>query len=534
MFDIKRYLSFLMTLILLLASCVGGENTDEAGQDEASLIINETTSEVRFVAEDSATLLPAGDISESLAEIIKIVYEPLFDFDESLNPIASLADDCTAVSPTLYRVGLRDGVTWHDGDEFNANDVVYTVNALKNSNSVFASDVEKILKAEVESKNSVLFTLSEPTPNFIGLLSFPIIKRNTDTEPSADFVPVGTGPYKFSEKRNNTYYFVKNEAWYNGEASDKKISITLLKDKESAVYAFEANEADVISSSLMDLTENTPRGQTTIQNYISNDLTFLGMNNSEGILSQPEIRCAISYLIDKNAIITNHLYGHGQAVDVPVYPKAWFYDYQSDMVEVEADANYLETLLNQNGWFKKEGIYVKDFGSYEAELTLSILTNRDNDEKMAIAKSIAETLRENGIIVKVTAVPYDQYLGRVKSMDFSMFIGEISMDKNMDPSELVAGGENYFAYQSEEMDAILERMGSCEDNEQLIQCYSEFISRFLQDMPFVPLFFREEALIASPELSGYGMPNYYCPFRNVENWYFSRRVELSQNEESEQ
>ena len=53
-------------------------------------------------------------------------------------------------------------------------------------------------------------------------------------------------------------------------------------------------------------------------------------------------------------------------------------------------------------------------------------------------------------------------------------------------------------------------------------------------LPFVPLFFREEALIASTELSGFGMPTYYSPFRNVENWYFSRKVELNQNEEDEQ
>lgn len=532
MFDIKRFLSFFLILILLASSCSTEKNSKEQEQDEGSLIINESNSEFRFVAADSQLLPPTENVSESSAEILRLIYESLFDFDESLNPISSLADDFTLLSPTQYEISLKTGIKWHDGTDFGADDVIYTINALKDSESIFANDVKKIKKAEAVSKMKLIFTLTEPTANFIGLLAFPIVKR--DTKPDADFVPVGTGPYKFSEKKNNTYYFVKNEEWHNGEASDKKISVTFLKDKESAVYAFEANEADVISSSLMDLTKNTPRGQTLIQDYISNKLTFLGMNNAEGILSQPEIRKAISYLIDKNEIIRNYLYGRGQAAVIPVYPKAWFYDAMSDVVEISPENNYLDFLLNQNGWFKKDGIYVKDFGSYESKLTLSILTNRDNSEKMAVAQSIAKTLMNSGIIVKVFALPYDKYLGRVKNRDFSMFIGEINMNKNMDPSTLVKSGSNYFSYQSEEMDSILEEMGSAADNEQLIQCYGEFSRLFLQDMPFVPLFFRKEALIASSELAGFGMPNYYGTFRNIENWYISRKVELTRDEENEQ
>lgn len=523
MFNIKRYLSLLLIFVLVLSSCSFKEQTEETS-DTGELIINDSNTSFRFVAEEAECFLPTEKIPSSFAEFLEIIYEPLFDFDADLNPVPSLAESCTALSATQYRVTLKQGVTWHDGSEFNANDVIYTVNALKSSENSFAADVKKISTADFVSRNKVLFTLSEPVSNFEGLLSFPIIKRNTSTG-GKTFEPNGTGPYKFSEKKNNTYYFEKNSSWHGGEASDKIISLTLMKDKKSAVYAFEAGEADVISSELMDLSENTPRGQVTVRDYISNNLTFLGMNNTEGILSVPEIRCAISYLIDKQAIIDEDVYGRGESADLPIHPNAWFCK-KSDTFEVRADGSYLEGLLNENGWFKENGVFVKDFGKYKSELTLSVLVNKDNKEKTAIAQSVARMLGENGIAVRVKAVPYEQYAGRVRSMDFSLFIGEIALDKNMDPSRMVKSGENYFGYASEETDSLLKRMGQARETEEVKACYDEFSGIFMREMPFVPLFFRKKSMIAASSLSGCGTPDYYKTYRNIENWYVSQKVEL--------
>ena len=111
-------------------------------------------------------------------------------------------------------------------------------------------------------------------------------------------------------------------------------------------------------------------------------------------------------------------------------------------------------------------------------------------------------------------------------MDYSMFIGEIAMDKNMDPSGLVKSGANYFGYSSREMDDALSNMCRGGTNEELSAGYSEFAGVFMREMPFVPLFFRKEAMISTAALAGFGMPNYCKTYRNVENWYISQKVEL--------
>lgn len=513
----------MLACIFFISSCSVKEQTEETG-DVGELIINDSNTSFRFVAEETECFLPTEKIPVSLAEFLEMIYEPLFDFDGELNPVAVLAQNCVAVSSTQYRVTLKDGVHWHDGSEFNANDVIYTVNALKNTENPFSTEVRNISGVDFVSRNKVLFTLTEPTVNFEGLLSFPVIKRNTPRS-EKNFSPNGTGPYRFLEKKNNTYYFEKNTDWHGGDASEKTISVTFMKDKESAVYAFEANEADVISSELMDLSKNTPRGQVTVKDYISNNLTFLGMNTSEGILSVPEIRCAVSYIIDKQKIVDEDVYGRGEPTDVPVVPNAWFCK-KSNSLEIRSDGSYLERLLNENGWFKEKGLFVKDFGKYKSELTLSILVNKDNAEKTAIAKSVARVLGENGITVKVKAVPYEQYTGLVRSMDYSMFIGEIVLDKNMDPSKVVKSGKNYFGYSSEKMDEVLKSMGNAREADEVKACYEDFCSVFLSETPFVPLFFRKKSMIASSSLSGCGAPDYYKTYRNIENWYVSQKVEL--------
>ncbi len=507
-----------------MSSCSFREKNVPDGED-AELIINENNTVFRFVAEEADTMLPVCNIPQSLADALACVYEPLYDFDESLNKIPVLATNCTRSGKYQYKVDLKDGVLWHDGSEFVATDVIYTVNALKKGESVYSPAVSKITQVDVINRHKLLFTLSEPTVNFEGLLTFPIIKRNTPTDKYTE--PVGTGPYKYKEKKNNTYIFEKNSDWHGGGASDKTINITLLKDKQSAVFAFEANEADVISSSLIDLTQNTPKGKVSVQDYISKNLTFLGMNDSEGILSLPDMRKAVAYLIDKNKIIKSDVYGRGEAVDVPIYPKAWYFSDEFGNIEISGSTDYLERVLNDNDWYKKDGVYVKDFGGYETELTLSILVNSDNEEKTHISESIAAMLEENGIRVKIKAVPYERYLVKIKDKDFSMFLGEISMPQNMDPSDLVKSGDNYFSYSSGQMDDIISRLTSVSEPEEVQSCYGEFFKLFSEDMPFVPLFFRKDSFVYNSKLSGFGMPDYFKTYRNIENWYFSQKVELN-------
>lgn len=521
---IKKYFVVILSMLLLLTSCSFTDGT--GGEDEAAeLIINENNSVFKFVAEDSETMLPTGGISRSLAEALAFVYEPLYEFDETLNPIPVLSVGCTRSGGCQYKVDLKQDVLWHDGTELVATDVIYTVNELKKGESIYSECVKKITEVDVINRHKLLFTLSEPTVNFEALLTFPIVKRNASADKNT--APVGTGAYKFKSRKNNTCTFEKNENWHGGSASDKTIELTLLKDKQSAVYAFEANEADVISTTLLDLSQGTPKGKVSSRDYISKNLTFLGFNTAEGILSLPEMRRAIAYIIDKNQIIERDIYGRGEAADAPIYPNAWFYSSELNNIEISSDGDYLERVLADNGWYKRNGRYFKDFGGYETELVLSITVNSENEEKLRIAEDIAKMLEDAGLTVKLKAFPYEKYLMKINDRDFSMFLGELSLPPNMDPTDLVKSGKNYFSYSSDEADSVVAKLTSAETSEEIKNCYNEFYGIFSKDMPFVPLFFRKEAMLYNSALSGFSAPNYFKVYRNIENWYFSKKVELN-------
>jgi len=530
---VKRIFTFFL-ILTLLAGC-GLPFSEEKPQEEVEgeLIIREDNTEFHVVMEMPDSMIPTVTTQKSTAEVLQILYEPLFRFDEQLRPLPCLAESWSVLSGAKqYYINLKKDILWHDGSTLTANDVVDTIASIQNGVGIYRNAVADIAQAEVVNRHKVLITLNRPVVNFIGQLGFPIIKRNTDEEQP----PVGTGAYRFVEKQSgNRILLEPNPDWHGGDAGNKKIVVTGVRDAEAAVYAFHANEADIISSSMMDLRENSPRGEIAKQEYLSNKLTFLGMNHEHELLKLPEIRRALEYLIDRNEIIEKDMYGLGVPVDVPVVPQAWFYNRQTGMVEVQTDAQYLQELLTGQGWYLRDGFYYKDYGAYENRLSFRILVNKDNEEKVAIAKRIAQMLMTVGIDANIRAVGYEQYLGLIRDKSFTLFLGEIEMDWSMDPTSLVGSGRNYFSYASEAMDAVLEQMVRAESQEDLALQYDAFCRIFLEDMPFVPLFFRKEAILYAAELTGAGAPDFYGVYRDVEKWYFSQKINLGKEmEEGEQ
>lgn len=522
----QRIIAFF--LLLILAGCsLPGQNQKDAPLEEGELIIHESTAQVRFAVDAADSMIPTVTSSRAMAEVMELVYEPLFSFDEKLNAVPVLAEGWSMTdNGRQYYVSLKQGVSWHDGTAFNANDVIYTINMIKGGNGLYKSAVENIKEADVVSRSKILITLNHPEANFVGQLGFPVVKRNTPTEPNSEEIPVGTGPYRYAEKKSgNRFSLAANPDWHGGEASEKEILVSIAKDSAAAVSAFLASESDLITSSLLDLKSQSPRGSVTRRDYLSEKLTFLGMNHENELLRLPELRKTIAYLIDKKSLVEKEVYGLGEAADLPVLPGVWFHD--EDTVEVEIDDSLLGQLLYDQGWYQKDGYFYKDFGNYEEQLCFSLLVNKDNPEKMNLAKQIAMDLNAAGINTKLRAVGYEQYLGLVREKQFDLFIGENEMPWSMDPSRLVHSAENYFGYQSEAMDEILSRLKKTAGAEEYKAVYGEFCSLFLEDMPFVPLFFRKEALFYDASLSAVGAPNFYRVYNQPENWYFSEKYNLA-------
>lgn len=514
-----RYL--LIFVILFMCGCTPSENENTDNSEKLSrgeLIIIDGESAISLPAYNFDTFNPVITSSEVIADGMRAVYEPLFDFDAAGRKTGVLAQSISisgdGLTATVY---LKSGVLWHDGSALSGDDVAYTVNTIKSNKSVYSKNMRDVVSCR-STGDAVVFTLSRPVPEFAALLNFPIIKNGTSWERSTDYIPIGTGPYKYKEKSgSNKVIFTANENWHLGAAKIKNISFELLKDKESTVYAFEANELQCITTKTIDLTKHTPRGAVKTADYISNNMIFLGMNFYNSVLWGESTRQALAYMIDKEKIVKSDMYDRAVEADVPVNPSMWYYNAETGY---NFDVAYAEEILAADGWIKNEyGKYIRDFNGTNQALELELLVNSESDEKISIANRIASQFNDAGMNIKIVPLPYEQYIQRVNAKQFDLFIGEVEMPGNMDPTILTGSGGNYFTYVSGQMDNLIKTMGLTQDETAYKELNRQFAELFCKDMPFAPICFKKGALIYSSAINGDIKPNVYGIYSDIGEWY---------------
>lgn len=515
-----RYL-IVLVILFMMCGCAKNEAPRQENDEQlpsGELIIVDGESAITLPVYNFDTFNPVITASEVIADGMRAVYEPLFDFDASGRKKGVLAESISMSPDGLTAtVNLKNGVLWHDGSTFSAEDVVYTVNTIKANKSVYSHNVRDVVSCR-SAGNAVVFTLSRPVPEFAALLNFPIIKNGTSREQSTDYIPIGTGPYKYREKSgSNRIIFTASSNWHGGAAKIKNITFEILKDKDSAVYAFEANELQCITTKTIDLTKHTPKGAVRSADFVSNNMVFLGMNFYNSVLWGESTRQAIAYMIDKEKIVKSDMYDRAVETDIPVNPSLWYYDAETGY---NFDTVYAEEILASDGWIKNEyGKYIRDFNGTNQLLSLELLVNSDNDEKISIANRIAAQMNDLGMSIKIVPLPYAEYTQRINSKQFDLFIGEIEMPGNMDPTILTGSGGNYFTYVSGEMDNLVKTMGLTYDEEAYKVLHRQFAELFCKDMPFVPICFKKGSLIYSSAISGDIKPNMYGIYSDIGEWY---------------
>lgn len=517
-----RLFSIITLLVMLLVSC--GSNTDNDDNidklADGDLIVRENVNEINLAVSSFDTFNPIMTKSVSVAEFMKTVCEPLFEYDEACNPIGILAKNYT-VSSDGYTVSFDVApVKFHDSTTLSAKDVIYTVNMIKDNDTIYSDNAKYIKNIFSDDNARVYIKLTKPVVNFAGMLNFPIVKHGTPEEIDPNYIPVGTGPCKYYGKKTaNQITFTANEEWHEGETGFKRVVVNVLKDSQTMIHSFDAGEIDVISGQLANGEEMTPRGEYSVNEYISNAFVFLGINNKDKKLSGKWTRKALELLCDRQKIVDVDVYSRAEAVKVPINPSAWFYP---EIAEEARDYETVNLILSKDGWIKTENGYYREFEGTRQELTLKILVHKDNEEKARVAQHIADLLNSFGIKATIKPVDFETYKTAVTDKSYELFIGEVIMDKSMDPSFLTDSEDNYFNYGNFEMDNILLEMSKTADTNAIKEGAARYAALFNDEVPFIPLFFRKESVVYNKYLSGVSVPNHYQIYRDIDKWYISK------------
>ena len=270
---LSKILAGVITTTMLLTACgtkAGSEDSNSGSAEKPDTFIYGIDGDPG----NSVNTITTGD-RYGLMEI-KAIYSPLYMYNaDGINYF--LAESMTQSEDKLtYTAKLRQDVKWSDGEDFTADDVVFTYNEmLKQENAgwaysqlIFNGKPVQVTKVD---DYTVDFTLPEVSAPGIELLAnifiMPehIYKGETNFENSEkNATPVGTGPYILEEYMAGQYVkFVRNENYFLGKPEIENIIFRIIPDANTAKLALQKGEINALSVQSSDLTDLTSESLTT-------------------------------------------------------------------------------------------------------------------------------------------------------------------------------------------------------------------------------------------------------------------------------
>ena len=188
--------------------------------------------------------------------LTEYVFDPLVRFDKSYHPEPALAVSWKVIDPTTWEFKLRDGVKFHDGTPFTADDVVFTfgrIPQILNSPSSFNFAVKPIKQIEVVDAHTIRLHTADPIPLMpFNLTNVKIVSRkNGDGATTGDYntgkAAIGTGPYRVASFLVGDHaVFRRNDDWWDTKPVWTTVNYRLIADNAARNATLQAGDVDVI------------------------------------------------------------------------------------------------------------------------------------------------------------------------------------------------------------------------------------------------------------------------------------------------
>ncbi len=213
-----KYIFIIFAIAIMIFAIIKIKGDEQKKENTTTETKQEETTEVTELKLGVASfdsINPILSKNKNVQDISKIIFEPLMTLTKDYKLEYCLAKEWAKQSETVYLIKVKDNRKWSDGQKFTADDVKFTIDRLKDSNTIYWANVQHVTTVEVVDSTTIRITLDQEVPFFEYNLTFPILSSSyySDKEFNPDIVPVGTGMYKVSDVQNSALILTKNETY---------------------------------------------------------------------------------------------------------------------------------------------------------------------------------------------------------------------------------------------------------------------------------------------------------------------------------
>src|SRR4051812_1624721 len=256
---------------------------------------------------DAVTMDPEFTTQMTAMQPFNFVYEKLLNRDKNMQLVPELAESWKSVDDVTWEVRLRNGVKFHNGEDFNAESVKFTLDRVRISGATPVSGgFTTIAEVRVVEPHTVHIVTKQPDP----LLPARLAQWGAQMLPPGYFKEVGaeglarraigTGPYRFGEwRKDDLLVFEANPSYWHGPPKFARVSFRPIKDELARVSALTAGEVDLVVNIPVDFTDQIRSGGST---YLAQTLaaaTDVFLMGSDEALKSREVRLALNLAIDR-------------------------------------------------------------------------------------------------------------------------------------------------------------------------------------------------------------------------------------------
>ena len=479
-------------------------------------------------------------------DVDRLIFSSLIRFDDKGLPKADLAKVWgISYDGLIYNFELRENAKWHDGTAVKAEDVLFTIDLMRDPDSVLPEDIKKIwtdVEVVVLSDTLIQFKLQEAFTPFIDYLDFGILPKHilggmTYMEminSQFNLNPVGSGPYQFDSLvvENNQIKGVilsSNPDYYLEPAYINDFVFRYYMDASSAYAAYQEGVVQGISKVSQDVLPQVlnnsdlalysavePRFSIVLFNLDNSDVSFL---------QDAAIRRALLLALDRRGMIDRILGGQGAIADVPVLPNNWAY--YNGNTRADQDVSAAEKLLKETGYVIGENSNIRSKDGVKLSFKMIY---PDDETHAAIAQAIQADWLKVGVSVEIVPLSYDTLiLDHLQPLTYEAALIDIDYTNSPDPDPYPfwdqaeqSGGQNYSQWENRTISQYLEEARVLLDTGERAKLYRNFQVVFADELPALPLFYPVYNYAVDKSIQGIRLGSWYDTsdrFDNVTQWY---------------